>query len=63
VSAAGFEVVYRSTLPPDVLEYGDLVKRTSAWHHDSYHITRQTAETRASQLILSGLQVRILEVA
>ena len=64
MSAAGFEIVYRSTAcdfslnPPDP-------KRTVSpahWHHDSYHTTRQKAEARASELILSGLQVRIVEV-
>lgn len=44
------EVIYRTT-------------GSTAWHHDSYHAGRDTAEARASQLILSGLQVRIREVS
>jgi hypothetical protein len=49
MSAAGFEVIYRTI-------GGDY------WHHDSYHASRQAAENRAASLILSGLQVRIVEV-
>jgi hypothetical protein len=63
-----YEVVYRSMTPEPLdtrLNPPDPRASLSAmhWHHDSYHADRASAETRASQLILSGLQVRIREVS
>jgi hypothetical protein len=55
-----YEVVYR-TLTPYNMD-NSRSPHVAAWHHDSYHANRDSAETRASQLILSGLQVRIREV-
>jgi hypothetical protein len=56
-----YEVVYR-TLTPDNMD-NSRSPHVAVWHHDSYHAGRANAEARASQLILSGLQVRIREVS
>jgi hypothetical protein len=56
-----YEVVFRSTNPLAFPSSGPAP--VAAWHHDSYHAGRASAEARASQLILSGLQVRIREVS
>lgn len=64
-----YEVVYRSMTPEPLDTRSNppdpraSLSPVAAWHHDSYHADRASAETRASQLILSGLQVRIREVS